>query len=69
MKQIYLQQTVKYFETDAPHVSTISQVKTLRSTFEDHKTAVGMSFCDSQYKAFEIYYYIIYLFCIFSRLP
>jgi len=47
MEQIYLQQPVKYFATDAPHVSTIPQVKTLRSTFEDHKPAVGMSFCDN----------------------
>jgi hypothetical protein len=47
MEQIYLQQPVKYFATDAPHVSTIPQVKTLRSRFEDHKPAVGMSVCDN----------------------
>lgn len=47
MEQIYLQQPVKYFEIDAPHVSTISQVKTLWSTFEDHKHTVGKSFCNN----------------------
>jgi len=47
MKQIYLQQPVKYFEIDAPNVSIISQVKTLRSTFEDHKPVVGKSFCNN----------------------
>jgi hypothetical protein len=47
MGQIHLQQPVKYFEIDAPRVSTISQVKTLRFTFEDHKPAVGKSFSNN----------------------
>jgi hypothetical protein len=47
VEQIYLQQPVKYFIIDAAHVSTISQVKTLRSTFEDYKPAVGISFCNT----------------------
>jgi hypothetical protein len=47
MEQIYLQQPVKYFEIDAPHVSTISQVKALRSTFEDNKPTDGKSFCNN----------------------
>jgi hypothetical protein len=70
IQQIYLQQTVKYFEIDAPHVSTISQVKTLRSTLADNKPAVGNhSVIISQNKAIEINYYLICLLVIISRSP
>jgi hypothetical protein len=47
IQQMNLQQTVKYFEIDPAHVSTISQVKILRSTLAEHRAAVGKSFCNN----------------------